>query len=48
MRYLSVVLLFVALVAGGMGYTTHDVTGYLFAVLFAGAGAFLLLRKTGR
>ena len=48
MRYLSVVLLFAALVAGGMGYTSHDVTGYLFAVFFAGAGAFLLLRKTRR
>lgn len=45
MRYLSVVCLFVALMAAGMGYVTHDVTGYVFAVLFAGAGAFFLLRK---
>jgi len=44
-RYLSVACLFAALVSAGTGYVTHDVTGYIFAVLFAGIAAYLLFAK---
>jgi len=44
-RYFGAVLILPAAISAAMAVQTHDATGWVFCALFAGAAAYLILKK---